>query len=187
MFKQTLGAALIAASTIAGVAAQSPEAIPGGITPEKYYDGGSATTKEAQEHLHKFDELDFEIFTNQEWSRVHESHDEDVIVTWPNGQSTVGLDVHIDDLKRLFVHAPDTKIRVHPVKIASENWTAVIGVMEGTFTEPMPIGDGKFIEPTGKSFELQMATIAFWQDGRMVHEWLFWDNETYARQLGLIE
>ena len=57
--------------------------------------------------------------------------------------------------------------------------------MTGTFTEPMPIGDGNFIDPTGNQFSLKMATIAFWQDGRMIHEWLFWDNDTFYRQLGL--
>jgi hypothetical protein len=79
------------------------------------------------------------------------------------------------------------EIKVHPVRIASGNWTAVMGVMTGTFTEPMPKGDGTFIEPTGNRFELNMATIGFWQDGLMVHEWLFWDNATYAAQLGLTQ
>jgi hypothetical protein len=26
--------------------------------------------------------------------------------------------------------------------------------MAGTFTKPMPIGDGKFIQPTGKKFSI---------------------------------
>lgn len=187
MIKQTLISALLATSLATSTLAQTPEANPGGITPEQYYTGGGASSEAAEKLLDKFDALDFEIFSNQEWDRVHESHDEDIIVTWPDGHSTRGIDVHIDDLKRLFVHAPDTQIQFHPVRLASDDWTAVIGVMEGTFTEPMPIGNGEFIEPTGKAFKLQMATIAFWQDGRMIHEWLFWDNETYARQLGLIK
>ena len=28
----------------------------------------------ASEHLQTFDELDFDIFTNQKWERLHESH-----------------------------------------------------------------------------------------------------------------
>jgi hypothetical protein len=31
--------------------------------------------------------------------------------------------------------------------------------MTGTFTKPMPIGDGKFIQPTGKKFSINMCTV----------------------------
>ena len=62
------------------------------------------------------------------------------------------VDKHIEDLKALFVYAPDTAIKEHPIKIGSGEFTAVTGVMTGTFTKPMPIGDGKFIQPTGKKF-----------------------------------
>ena len=58
-----------------------------------------------------------------------------------------------------------------------------MGYMLGTFTEPMPIGDGKFIQPTGKSFKLPMATIGIWKDGVMTEEYLFWDNKSYMDQI----
>jgi hypothetical protein len=58
--------------------------------------------------------------------------------------------------------------------------------MEGTFTKPMPLPDGKAIPPTGKAFKLPMATIGHWnKDGVMSEEYLFWDNATYMKQLGL--
>jgi hypothetical protein len=57
--------------------------------------------------------------------------------------------------------------------------------MEGTFTKPMPIGDGKTIAPTGKSFKLNMATVGHWKGDTMDEEFLFWDNATYMKQLGL--
>jgi hypothetical protein len=74
----------------------------------------------------------------------------DIKVKWPDGHSTNGIEKHIEDLKALFVYAPDTNIKVHPVKFGSGEWTSVIGVMAGTFT--MPIGDGRFIQPAGKKF-----------------------------------
>jgi hypothetical protein len=52
----------------------------------------------------------------------------------------------------MFVFAPDTRIKEHPIRIASSEWTAVTGIMEGIFTRSMPIGEGKVIPPTGKPF-----------------------------------
>ena len=125
---------------------------------------------------------------NQEWERLHESHAEDILVHWPDGSTTTGLDRHIEDLAAMFVYAPDTRIQQHPIAIGSGNITAVIGVMEGTFTEPMPIGDGQYIEPNGNSYKISMVTIGLWNDeGVMYEEYLYWDNLTYMRQLGLAE
>lgn len=138
-----------------------------------------------KKNMKTFDELDFVVFSNQEWTRLHESHAKDVKVNWPDGHYTTGIEKHIEDLKAMFVYSPDTNIKVHPVKIGSGEWTSVIGVMAGTFTKPMPIGDGKFIEPTGKKFSITMCTVGHWKNGVMIEEYLFWDNLTYMKQLGI--
>ena len=148
---------------------------------KKFTDEGATTAK----NLETFDELDFVVFSNQEWTRLHESHSKDVKVNWPDGHYTNGIEKHIEDLKALFVYAPDTSIKVHPIKFGSGEYTSVIGVMTGTFTKPMPIGDGKFIQPTGKKFSINMCTVGHWKDGVMIEEWLFWDNATYMKQIGL--
>jgi hypothetical protein len=88
-------------------------------------------------------------------------------------------------MKALFVYAPDTRIKQHPIRFGSGSFTAVTGVFEGTFTKPMPIGNGKFIQPTGKKFNIPMATIGIWKDGVMTEEHLFWDNKAYLDQIGL--
>jgi len=136
-------------------------------------------------YLAAFDTLDYTVFSNQEWTRLHESHAKDIKVYWPDGHVTDGIDVHIADLKALFVYAPDTRIKEHPIRIGSGKYTAVTGVFEGTFTKPMPIGNGKFIQPTGKAFKMPMATIGIWENGVMIEEHLFWDNMTYMKQIGL--
>jgi hypothetical protein len=148
----------------------------------KKFTNERATVKK---NLKTFDELDFVVFSNQEWTRLHESHSMDVKVNWPDGHYTTGIERHIEDLKAMFVYSPDTSIKVHPVKIGSREWTSVIGVMTGTFTKPMPIGDGKFIQPTGKKFSINMCTVGHWKNGVMIEEWLFWDNATYMKQLGI--
>ncbi|MCX5785250.1 MAG: ester cyclase [Elusimicrobia bacterium] len=136
-------------------------------------------------NLKTFDELDFKVFSGQQWARLHESHSKDVVVNWPDGHHTNGIDKHIEDLKALFVYAPDTRIVEHPIRFGSKEWTCVTGFMLGTFTKPMPIGGGKFIPPTGKKFNVPMCTVGHWVNGVMTEEWLYWDNATYMKQIGL--
>ncbi len=143
--------------------------------------------KTIAENLKTFDTLDYEVFTGQQWARLHESHSNDVVVHWPDGHQTAGIEKHIEDLKAMFVYAPDTRIKVHTVKIGSGEWTAVIGIMEGTFTKPMPAADGKTIAPTGKAYKITMCTVGHWKDGVMNEEYLFWDNATYMKQIGLAQ
>jgi len=137
-----------------------------------------------QTHVATFDDLDYNVFSGQKWDALGKSHAQNIIVHWPDGRATTGIEVHIADLKGMFVYAPDTRIKEHPIQIASGEWTAVTGVFEGAFTQPMPIRDGKTIPPTGKSFKLSMATIGRWQDGVMTAEWLFWDNQTFMKHAG---
>jgi predicted ester cyclase len=136
-------------------------------------------------HLKTFDELDFDVFSNQKWDRLSESHADDIVVTWPDGHQTKGIAKHIEDLKAMFVYAPDTRIKIHPIKFGSGEWTCVTGVMTGTFSRPMPTPDGKTIAPTGKPFKISMATIGQWKNGKMIAESLFWDNQDFMRQIGL--
>lgn len=141
--------------------------------------------KIGQAQLVKFDTLDFDVYSHQKWDRLSESHADNIVVHYPDGHTTTGIPDHIAELKKQFVFAPDTKIKTHPVRIAAHEWTAVIGEMEGTFTQPMPIGGGKTIPPTGKHFKLKMATIGHWVNGKMDEEYLFWDNLSFMQQIGL--
>ncbi|WP_332023271.1 ester cyclase [Rudaea sp.] len=139
----------------------------------------------AKDHLSIFDTLDFDVYTHQKWERFKESHAPDILVHYPDGHTTKGLEAHIAELKPMFVFAPDTRIETHPVRIGTGEWTSVIGVMQGTFTQPMPIGGGKTIAPTGKKFKFEMATIGHWKNGLMDEEYLFWDNQAFMKQAGL--
>jgi hypothetical protein len=156
-----------------------------GTTPDPKLAQYEANEKAAASHIVTFDNLDFDVFTNQKWDRLSESHSKDVVVHWPDGHQTQGIEKHIADLKAMFVYAPDTRIKEHPVKISSGDWTSVIGVMEGTFTKPMPLGNGKSIPPTGMAFKVQMCTVGHWKDGVMDEEYLFWDNLTFMKEIGL--
>src|SRR3989441_3294767 len=179
-FNKLRTAAVLMAVGLAGSAlAQSPAERP--LTP------APAPERQApavERNLKVFDVLDFDVFSNQKWDRLHESHAKDIVVTWPDGHETQGIAKHIEDLKALFVFAPDITIKVHPIRFGSGTWTAVTGVMTGTFTRPMPAGEGKTIAPTGKRFAIGMATIGHWKGATMDHEWLFWDNQDFTKQIG---
>src|SRR5260370_16851988 len=98
-------------------------------------------------NLKTFDVLDFDVFSNQKWDRLQESHAPDIIVTWPDGHETRGIDKHIADLKALFVYAPGITVKVHPIRFGSGSWTAVSGVMTAPFTRPLPLPDASTIPP----------------------------------------
>lgn len=158
---KSLATVLLALSGLTSVAsyAQSPWEKP--QTPPPPHEGQS---RAVEKNLKVFDTLDFDVFSNQKWDRLHESHADDIVVTWPDGHETKGIAKHIEDLKA---------------------WTAVTGVMAGTFTKPMPTPDGKTIAPTGKRFAIGMVTVGYWKNGKMDHEWLFWDNQDFMNQIGL--
>lgn len=183
MFMRLSLTAFVAAALLAtaGLAtAQTPAENPTTPPPKQ-----ERQAPDVEKNLKIFDTLDFDVFSNQKWDRLHESHAKDIVVTWPDGHETKGIDRHIDDLKALFVFAPDIAIKTHPIRFGSGTWTAVTGVMTGTFTKPMPLPDGKSIAPTGKRFAIGMATMGHWKNGTMDHEWLFWDNKDFMDQIGL--
>jgi hypothetical protein len=136
-----------------------------------------------------FDSLDFDFYSNQKWDQFNHSHADNIKVYYPDGSITEGLyPQHIDQLSPMFAFAPDTKIKTHPIKFGRGDWTCVVGIMEGTFSNPMPIGNGKTIPPTNKKFKMSMTTIGHWgSDGKMSEEYLFWDNQAFMKQIGLAQ
>jgi hypothetical protein len=146
---------------------------------------GCAEDASVRARLANFDDLDFNVFTNQKWDELHRSHSQDILVHWPDGRTTKGIEAHIQDLKALFAWAPDTRISQHPVAFGTGDWIAGISVMEGTFSKPLSIGDGKTIPPTGKSFKVSVCTLGHWRGDVMDEEYLFWDNQEWMKQIGL--
>ncbi|MBC9245613.1 ester cyclase [Paracoccus sp. 11-3] len=139
-------------------------------------------------NLANFDDLDFNVYTKQDWENLHKSHAEDILVHYPDGHTTTGNPDHIKELAFMWTFAPDNRITEHPVRFgtADGGWTAVMGYLDGTFTEPMVLPDGTTIEPTGKAYHLPMATLGRWNaDGTMAEEYLFWDNATLMQQIGV--
>lgn len=185
-FSFILSIALLSTMLIACSSNQQPSS----GSNESIATGQERTTNEelTRQRLRRFDSLDFQFYSNQQWDSFAVSHDPNIKVYYPDGTVTTGLfPQHIDMLTPLFAFAPDTKITSHPVKFGSGDWTAVIGEMEGTFSKPMDLGNGKTIPPTGKKFKLTMSTIGHWKDGKMIEEYLHWDNHSMMKQIGLVQ
>jgi hypothetical protein len=45
----------------------------------------------------------------------------------------------------------------------------------------------KTMPPTGKPFTLTMCTVGHWKNGLMDEEYLFWDNQSFMKQIGLAQ
>jgi SnoaL-like polyketide cyclase len=139
-------------------------------------------------NLANFDDLDFHVYTGQQWENLHKSHGQDIIVYYPDGHTTKGIPDHIKELKFMWTFAPDNRITEHPVRFGTSDaeWTAVMGFLDGTFTKPMILADGTTIQSTGKEYHLPMATLGHWnKQGVMAEEYLFWDNATLMKQIGV--
>jgi hypothetical protein len=69
-----------------------------------------------------------------------------------NGNTTRGIEQHLQWAMAAVSAAPESKVLAHPIKIAAGDWTAVTGALPGNLT---------------------MVTLARWEDGRIAEEYLF--------------
>lgn len=145
----------------------------------------SEEEKTVAQNMETFEKFNLDIFGKQDWSRIKESHSKDIVVYWPNGHHTDGIDKYIEDLKEMFIYSPDTRIQAHQAKFGAGEYTCVTGIMTGAFTKPLPVGNGKYISPTFKKFSISICTIGHWKNGVMTEKWLYWDSASYMDQIGL--
>ena len=111
-----------------------------------------AQTAEEKANLDRFDQLDFDAWNNRNWTLFKEIHSPDVLVVDFSGNTTRGIEQHLQWAIPFTSAAPENKVLAHPIKIATGNWTAVTGTLPGNST---------------------MVTIAHWYNGRIVEEYLF--------------
>jgi hypothetical protein len=93
-----------------------------------------AQTPEEQANLNRFDKLDFEGWNNRNWTLFKELHSPDVFVDI-NGNTTSGIEEHLQSSMAALSAAPDFKILDHPIKIAAGDWTAVTGTLQEHYQE----------------------------------------------------
>jgi hypothetical protein len=111
-----------------------------------------AQTPEEKANLDRFNKLDFEAWNNRNWTLFQELHSPNVLVVDFNGNTTRGIDQHLQWALRFVAASPESKVSTHRIEIAAGNWTAATGILPGNLT---------------------MVTIAHWEDGRIAEEYLF--------------
>jgi hypothetical protein len=78
-----------------------------------------------------------------------------VLVVDSNGNTTRGIEQHLQWAMAAVAANPESRVLAHPIKIAAKDWTVVTGTLPGNLT---------------------MVTIARWEDGRIAEEYLFLQN-----------
>lgn len=139
----------------------------------------------AERNLELFSDSEFAGFNDRDFDLLASRHADDVRVQMPDGRIVEGVEPHMAELKALLVWAPNLRVDEHITKVASGDWTAVVGILTGTFSQPMPLPDGTELAPTGRTVRIQVATFARWKDDQIVEESLFWDGVSFAEQLGI--
>ena len=130
-----------------------------------------------------------EAWNARDWDTFDAYHDHsDVVVYWPGREKapTLGGPDHRAESVRFCAAFPENKVK-HPydVLFGDGDYTAFVTTFTGTFTAPLELPDGSVVQPTGKSFEVMFSTIARWQHGKIVEEYLKYDNAAFLQQIGL--
>ena len=114
-------------------------------------------------------------------------HHPDVVVHVPNSaEPSVGA-AHRADFEVFLRAFPDIHIEndPYPIQFGQGDWITAVTHIKGTFTGELIGPDGKVIPPTGKSFDVPMATIARIENGLLVEEHAFIDQTLLFRQIGV--
>ena len=76
----------------------------------------------------------------------------------------------------------------NPYKIffAEDEYTCSVADFTGTFKGAMKGLDGKMIQPTNKRFHLEFCTVAYWKNGKILEERLFYGQVGMLKQIRAI-
>ena len=131
-----------------------------------------------EENMRLMKTLD-DAWNSQDWDTFTKRHTEDVIVRWP-GQSepTNGITAHQSEGAEMFKTFPDNHVQNNPYKVlfGQGEWTCSIAIFTGTHKGPMIGAAGKMIAHTNKIFQVDFCTIAYWKNGQIDEENLFYDQ-----------
>ncbi len=120
---------------------------------------GKHDDRKVEANLKAFDILDFEAWNKKNWDLFRKLHADDVVVYYPDGSSTTGIDAHVG-ASQASLQNGDLIITAHPIRFGQGDYTAVTGTFELKL-------------PNGAVVKSEFVTIALWRKGRIAEERLY--------------
>jgi hypothetical protein len=149
----------------------------------------TTNTEKMTTNAERMPKLD-DAWNARDWDTFDDYHDgNSVVVYWPGQQDnpTFGGHNHRAEAERFCAAFPDNRVHNRPYAIlfGEGDYTCFVTRFTGTFTGPLEQPGGDTIKPTGKAFDVLFSTIACWKDGKIIEEYLFYDNGAFLTQIGL--
>ena len=140
-----------------------------------------------EENLQLMKTLD-DAWNAQDWETFNQRHAEETDVTWPGQRSpTHGRSSHRQESIEFFKTFENTlENDPYRVQFGQGDWTCTVARWRGRMVGPMKAPGGRIVPPTGRTFELEICTVARWKDGQIVEEKLFFDQLGLLRQIGVL-
>jgi predicted ester cyclase len=128
-------------------------------------------------------ELHVSSFNERAWDRATALYDPNLEMVEPAG-TTRGIEPYLATARGFVTAFPDSQMTVTAVA-ESGNVVAVEGVYTGTHTGPLATPHGE-VAPTGRPLSLPLCDMFEIEAGRIVAIRAYYDQMTFAAQLGLI-
>ena len=140
-----------------------------------------------EDNLQLMKSLD-DAWNAQDWETFNQRHAEETDVYWPGLRSpTHGRTNHRQESIEFFKTFENTlENDPYLVQFGQGDWTCTVARWRGRMVGPMKAPDGRIVPPTGRTFELEICTVARWKDGEIVEEKLFFDQLGLLRQIGVL-
>jgi ketosteroid isomerase-like protein len=136
-------------------------------------------------HLMLYEKLNTDGMNHQNWDLIEQIYHPNATMRMANNPPMKGFPAIKKMMLESYVMSPDCKFINRGIKFGSGDWTVQQQIMTGTFTGPMKAANGDIYPPTGKKYEIDLCSFVRWRDDRIIEETIFFDNDAYAKQLGL--
>jgi steroid delta-isomerase-like uncharacterized protein len=122
-------------------------------------------------------------FNDRAWKRATHIYAPDLEVVEPGG-TTVGIEDFLRHAQGFATAFPDSRMQVTTM-IYSGDRAVVEGVYTGTHTGPLATPQGQ-VPPTGRTLRLPICLVFEVAAGRITSNHVYYDQMTFAAQLGLL-
>jgi steroid delta-isomerase-like uncharacterized protein len=122
-------------------------------------------------------------FNERAWSRAAALYAPDLEMTEPGG-TTQGIEPFLAHAKGFATALPDSRLEVTSV-VESGTFVVVEGAYTGTHTGPLVTPQGE-VPPTGRQLSLPLCEVFEVAAGRIAKLRAYYDQMTFAAQLGLL-